>query len=86
MNDQLKHQVKSIICSTITNPITPENMPDDFRLAGENLDSMAVMNLILALEENLEIVFDDEELSVEAFEDVNSLSTLIHQKMEGTYA
>ena len=86
MNEQLKLDVKTIICSTISTPIKPEEMPDDFRLAGENLDSMAVMNLILALEENLEIVFDDDELSVDAFEDVTSIVNLIYTKVEKNYA
>ncbi len=86
MNEQLTHEIKTIICSTISNPITPEEMPNDFRLAGDNLDSMAVMNLILALEENLGIVFDEDELSVEAFEDVTSLVTLVSAKIQGDYA
>jgi len=82
MNEQLKLDVKTIICSTISNPITPEVMPDDFGLAGENLDSMAVMTLILALEENLKITFDDDELSVDAFQDVTSLVTMIQTKVD----
>ena len=82
MSISTKNDLKQIICNTISAKITPEQMEDDFRLAGENLDSMAVTNLILAIEDYFGFVFDDEELSAEAFETVATLNDLITQKLD----
>lgn len=86
MSDQTKFDVKTIISNSISNSISPDEMPDDFRLAGENLDSMAVMTLVLALEEHFGIMFDEDDLSAEAFEDINSLTQLVDQKLSPTVA
>jgi len=86
MSTPTKNDLKQIICNTISAKITPEQMGDDFRLAGENLDSMAVTNLILAIEEYFGFVFDDEELSAEAFETVGTLYELVTQKLESDNA
>jgi acyl carrier protein len=57
-------------------------LPDSFKLAGEALDSMAVTNLTLALEEHFGFVFDDEDLAAEDFETVASLSRLVTRKLD----
>lgn len=82
MSNSTKNDLKQIICNTISAKITPDKMEDDFRLAGENLDSMAVTNLILAIEDYFGFVFDDDELSAEAFETVATLNDLITQKLD----
>lgn len=53
------------------------------RLLGEipELDSMAVVSLLTALEEQFEIEFSDDELSGEAFETVGSLTLLVQEKL-----
>ena len=86
MSENLKKQVKTIVAHALSNSIAPEEMPDTFKLAGENLDSMAVMTLVVALEEHFDFVFDEDELSAEAFEDIDSLSQLVSQKMNGADA
>ena len=86
MSTQTKNDLKQIICNTISAKITAEEMDDDFKLAGENLDSMAVTNLILGIEEYFGFVFDDEELSAEAFETVGTLYGLVTQKLESDNA
>ncbi len=81
MRSDVKLEVKTVVCNSITSKFTPGEVPDDFGLAGDNLDSMAVTNLILALEEHFGFAFEDEELSVEAFETVDSLSKLVQSKL-----
>ena len=83
MDDHVKQEVKQVICHTISTHLTAEDMPDDFGLAGENLDSMAVANLIVALEDHFGFQFEDDDLSAEAFETVASLCELVGQKLNG---
>lgn len=81
MEAQLIAQVKEVISKSVRVSVTHGKMPDDFKLAGDGLDSMAVTNLILALEEYFGFTFEDEELSAEAFETVASLAKLVEQKL-----
>ncbi len=45
------------------------------------LDSMAVVHLITALEEHFGIVVDDDEISASTFETVGTLNAFIQQKL-----
>ena len=45
------------------------------------LDSMAVVSVITALEERYGIAFDDDEISGDAFETVGSLAALVEAKL-----
>jgi acyl carrier protein len=45
------------------------------------LDSMAVVNLITALEEQFGIVVDDDEISASTFETLGSLNAFVQQKL-----
>ncbi len=45
------------------------------------LDSMAVVNLITALEEQFGIVVDDDEISASTFETLGTLSAFVQQKL-----
>ncbi|MGH7495705.1 MAG: acyl carrier protein [bacterium] len=81
MSRQVMAEVKEVISKSVRAGLVAEAMSDDFKLAGNILDSMAVTNLILALEEHFGVNFEDEELSAEAFETVASLSNLVAQKL-----
>lgn len=80
MADATVEKVRKIVAQTVGGEYKDKPIPDDMRLIGNVLDSMAVNNLIVALEENFGIVFDDEDLSAEAFESVASLADLIKKK------
>lgn len=45
------------------------------------LDSMAVVNVITALEEHFDITIDDDEISAKTFETVGSLAQFVGQKL-----
>lgn len=45
------------------------------------LDSMAVVNLITALEEHFGMTIDDDEISAGTFETLGSLSAFVQQKL-----
>lgn len=47
------------------------------------LDSLAVVNVITAIEERYAVVIDDDELSADIFRDVGSLMAFVEQKVNG---
>lgn len=83
MSDDVKARLKKIVSQTVGGEYRDKPIPDDLKLVGNVLDSMAVTQLIVALEENFGIAFEDEDLSAESFESVNSLAQLIGKKTAG---
>ena len=81
MENGVIKEIKEVIINSVGSKLTPEDLTMDFQLTGNILDSMAVTNLILALEEHFGFAFDDDDLSAEAFETVESLSELVSSKL-----
>lgn len=81
INEMLLEKVKEVIISSVGNELTIDMIDENFQLIGNILDSMAVTNLILALEEYFGFMFDDDDLSAEAFETVGSLAQLVERKL-----
>ena len=80
--ENTKHAIKSLLQHTVDMNLTPDKLLDDFKIAGDLLDSMAVTNLILALEEHFGFTFSDEELSLETFSTLESLTAVVHNRLE----
>ena len=81
MDNNLLNEIKEVIIHSVGSKLTPDDLGLDFQLAGNILDSMAVTNLILALEEHFGFTFADEDLTAEAFETVESLTELVTKKI-----
>ena len=81
MTDSVLDGVKSVLKDVIGAGLLPDPIPDDFPLAGNVLDSMAIATLIVGLEEHFGIVFNDDDLTVEAFSDPVSLASLVTAKI-----
>ncbi len=82
MSDAVFDQVVDVIVSTMGGDLGRDMLTEDFKLVGNVLDSMAVMNLILALEDHFGFMFSDDELSAEAFETVQTLADLVRTKLD----
>ena len=81
MDNSIFEQVIDVILNTVGGDIKREMLTKDFPLVGNILDSMAITNLILALEETFGFMFSDDELSAEAFENAERLTELIRSKV-----
>jgi acyl carrier protein len=81
--DEFKRKVKAVIADTVGGEYRGKEIPDDLKLVGNILDSMAVTKLMTALEENFGFAFEDEDLSAESFETVASLYDLVRRKTKG---
>jgi acyl carrier protein len=77
-------EVKNIVADVLSLGDARNTMDADSGLLGSipELDSMAVVNLITALEEHFGIVVEDDEISASTFETLGTLARFVQQKLE----
>jgi acyl carrier protein len=75
--------VKAVVVETLCIEDRAEAIDGDTRLFGSlpELDSMAVLQLILELEERFGIVVEGDDLSAEVFETLASLTAFVNDKL-----
>lgn len=78
-------EVKNILGDVLSLGEAKHALNEQSALLGSipELDSMAVVSLITALEEHFGISIDDDEISAETFETVGSLTAFVNQKLAG---
>ncbi|MDB5936857.1 MAG: acyl carrier protein [Massilia sp.] len=76
-------EVKTILADVLSLGAAKDSLTEQSALLGSipELDSMAVVNLITALEEHFGIVVDDDEISATTFETLGSLTAFVQQKL-----
>lgn len=80
-DEQLKQQIKEMIVERLFLDADPGEMADDENLM-ENyeIDSVNLFEIVVGLEEQFDISFEDEDFSVDLFATVNSLADYVHRK------
>ncbi|MEO7495062.1 MAG: acyl carrier protein [Massilia sp.] len=75
--------VKNILADVLSLGDAKNSLTEHSALLGSipELDSMAVVNLITALEEHFGITVDDDEISATTFETLGSLTAFVEQKL-----
>lgn len=75
-------EVKNILSDVLSLGERKNSLKEDSILLGNlpELDSMAVVNVITALEEHFGITVDDDEISASTFETLGSLTRFVEQK------
>lgn len=76
-------EVKNILSDVLSLGERKDSLNEDSTLLGNlpELDSMAVVNVITALEEHFGITVDDDEISASTFETLGSLTRFVEQKL-----
>lgn len=76
-------EVKNILSDVLSLGERRDSLNEDSILLGNlpELDSMAVVNVITALEEHFGITVDDDEISASTFETLGSLTRFVEQKL-----
>jgi acyl carrier protein len=77
-------EIKTILADVLSlDATTKDSLNEQSALLGSipELDSMAVVNLITALEEHFGITVDDDEISATTFETLGSLTAFVQQKL-----
>lgn len=85
---QLTTEIKQLLIETLSLDITPEEMADDALLLGDipEFDSMAIVSIITALEENYHFTSADDELTAEVFESVETVVAFVSEHIEWVLA
>ncbi len=81
MDAKTAETAKKIIAESIGGELRNKPLPGNLKLIGNVLDSMAVTNLLASLETAFGFAFDDEDLTAEAFETVDSVLQLVQKKL-----
>jgi acyl carrier protein len=78
-------EVRNILSDVLSLGERKNQLKADSILLGNipELDSMAVVNVITALEDHFGITVDDDEISAETFETLGSLTRFVEQKLVG---
>ena len=76
--------IRAILATTLQLSGGPDSLRSDSLLLGAlpEFDSMAVVTVVVALEEHFGIVVDDDELEAATFESVASLGAFVAGKLE----
>ncbi len=81
---QLTKEIKQLLIETLSLDITPDQMDDDALLLGDipEFDSMAIVSVITALEENYQFTSADDELTAEVFESVETVVDFVSEHIQ----
>lgn len=84
MNREIKNRVKKILISKLLQGFKPEDIKDDASLIelGVGVDSVATLELIVALEEEFRINIDESEVNQELLATVDSISDYVSKRIE----
>jgi acyl carrier protein len=76
-------EVRTIICEVLQLGEAGSRMDENSGLLGEvpEFDSMAVVYVITAIEDNFDVAIDDDEVDAEVFETLGSLHAFVNQKV-----
>lgn len=76
-------RVRNILGDVLALGDRKQTLVADSALLGSipELDSMAVVNVITALEEYFDFIVDDDEISAQTFETLGSLALFVEQKL-----
>lgn len=76
-------EVRNILSDVLSLDARKNTLGENSVLLGAipELDSMAVVNVITAMEEHFDITVDDDEISAETFETLGSLARFVEQKL-----
>ena len=82
MSERLKVQIKCLIVPALELDVDPAEIPDDETLfgGGMDLDSMASLEILAAIEEEFGITVEDAELTAELFDSVEALAEYVATK------
>ncbi len=83
MRQEIKNRVKKVLINKLLQDSRPEDIKDDTPLIelGVGVDSVATLELIVALEEEFQIGIDESEINRELLTNLTSISDYISDRI-----
>lgn len=87
MSSETKDRIKRLLVQNVLKNMAETDIRDDSSLIdlGVGLDSVATLELVVALEEEFQISIDEGEITSEILESVNSIQSFLAGKSEDIY-
>lgn len=83
MAERIEDKIKAMIVERLFLPVKPEEIADDDPLMEKyEIDSVRLFEIVIGIEEIFGISFEDEEFSLEAFENVAAISNVVRNKQQ----
>ncbi|MER3447723.1 MAG: acyl carrier protein [Candidatus Dadabacteria bacterium] len=84
MNKEIKTRIKKVLINKMLQGFKPEDIGDNTPLIefGVGVDSVATLELIVALEEEFHINIDESEINQEFISTINAISEYVSKRME----
>ena len=81
---QIEERLKKLLLERTTQALAAEEITSDIAIVGEGLalDSIALLEFVVGVEEDFQIFLDDSELTIEHFESLNTLSRSVETLLE----
>lgn len=79
----VEEKVKKVITDRLKLNVNTEKISKETPLIGKGLglDSVGVLELVVGLEQEFDIMFDDSEMNIELFENIGSLTNYVSSKL-----
>jgi acyl carrier protein len=78
---ELKDQIKRMIVERLFLNVEPEDIDNDAPLMQTyGIDSVALFELVVGLEDEFGVVMDDSDFQIDTFKNVNSIAAFVEQK------
>ncbi len=80
---EITAELKKIFCDTLDDTLSPEQMPDDFKITdtGLPLDSVESLELVVKIERHFAIAIESHELNREQLSSLPRLSDFVYAKL-----
>jgi acyl carrier protein len=86
MSEEIKSRIKKVLVNKLLKDSERGDIENDTPLIelGVGVDSVATLELVVALEKEFEISIDENDVNLELLATVNSISDYISRRMEAT--
>ena len=82
MADRIEDRIKAMIVERLFLPVSPDDIADDDPLMTKyEIDSVRLFEIVIGIEELFGISFEDEEFSLETFQNVAAISAIVRNKL-----
>ncbi|MFQ5786907.1 MAG: acyl carrier protein [Thermodesulfobacteriota bacterium] len=84
MNEEIHVRIRNVLIDKIQSEIRPEDLKRDTPLIefGVGVDSIATLELLVALESEFEITIDEDEVNQELLENIDCIADYIIKRLE----